>query len=159
MGGCSSGSRRALRESPPPEYHSSRTRAPEVGCCRRKKRRNSLRVSCPPCRASFLTSMAFKRGLGCCPFRAGGIFDANTQGGVCFACLPWAVGCSPVGACPINRPVSKMERLICWEKLERPRPRPDPSGRQSWPFGWPENPRSSGTVRSRRPSIRRGAPA
>jgi len=34
---------------------------------------------------------------GYCPFRAGRVIDADTQGGACFADLPWAFGCRPFG--------------------------------------------------------------
>ena len=46
-------------------------------------------------------SSALKAVVGCCPCRAGRISGDETQGGVCFADLPWAVGCSPVGASAI----------------------------------------------------------
>jgi hypothetical protein len=48
--------------------------------------------------AAFLRFDNFKAVLGCCPFRAGRNFGGKTQGGTYFAGLPWAVGCSPVGA-------------------------------------------------------------
>ena len=51
----------------------------------------------------------WKAGLGCCPFRAGRVFCGETQGGVRFADLPWAIGCGPVGAISTSKQVKSTD--------------------------------------------------